>query len=384
MVFTTGYLHQFWLPVQMLYPDNFFLSFFLQWFQMCSLHMVVVFGNRCDNKNNVELVDPNDHSKFEWRPVPTCQEGQEPSVKPWKPGSVHPKATDVSCIPCGHGWFSNHDTNFRCQKCTSCGNKDVRVNCSIYRDAVCSKSCKSKTHYFNETDGQCYTCTECCGKDMSNIEPHCLLRNLCVGSVIGQQGELHCKVLLSQKCDEPSENVSTNISSVINSNSGVLERNCSRPENNVTLPPTDSYPSTSKEGTTCRCSSASYRILGAFFTLKGGWRSGFYKNHLKIILVLDFIAWFKVLTFSHTFGNIGPGCSADCERAILERKTFEEELKCIPEGACQLVFITDHQYFNCPCTCRARHNRLCSNLLWFDNVPFTFCLQKCYSFFYAL
>ena len=116
--------------------------------------MVVVFGNRCDNKNHFELVDPNDHSKFECRPVPTCQEGQEPSLKP---GSVHPKATDVSCIPCGHGWFSNHDTNFRCQKCTSCGNKDVRLNCSIYRDAVCSKSCKSKTHYFNETDGQCYT-----------------------------------------------------------------------------------------------------------------------------------------------------------------------------------------------------------------------------------
>ena len=127
--------------------------------------------------------------------------------------------------------------------------------------------------------------------------------------------------------------------------------------------------------------SASYRILGAFFTLKGGCRSGFYKNHLKIILVLDFIAWFKVLTFSHTFGNIGPGCSADCERAILERKTFEEELKCISEGVCQLVFITEHQYFNCPCTCRARHNRLSSNLLCFDNVPFTFCLQKCYSFF---
>ena len=55
-----------------------------------------------------------------------------------------------------------------------------------------------------------------------------------------------------------------------------------------------------------------------------------------------------MLTFSHTFGNIGPGCGADCERAILERKTFEEELKCIPEGACQLLFITDHQYFNCP------------------------------------
>ena len=125
----------------MLYAHNLFLSLFLQ-FQMCFLHMVVVFGNRCDNKNHVELVDPNDHSKFECWPVPTCQEGQEPSVKP---GSVHPKATDVSCIPCGHGWFSNHDTNFRCQKCTSCGNKDVRVNCSIYRDAVYSKSCKSNT-----------------------------------------------------------------------------------------------------------------------------------------------------------------------------------------------------------------------------------------------
>ena len=242
----------------MLYPDNLFLSLFLQWFQMCFLHMVVVFGNRCDNKNHVELVDPNDHSKFECWPVPTCQEGQEPSVKP---GSVHPMATDVSCIPCGHGWFSNHETNFRCQKCTSCGNKDVRVNCSIYRDAVCSKSCKSKTHYFNETDGQCYTCTECCGKDMSNIEPHCLLKNLRVGSVIGQAGELHCKVLSSQKCDEPSQNVSTNISSVINSNSGVLERNCSRPENNVTLPSTDSNPSASREGPRCSWNSRPHILL---------------------------------------------------------------------------------------------------------------------------
>lgn len=246
MVFTTGYLDQFGYQFRCSTPT---IYFFLSFFQF--LHMVVVFGNRCDNKNHVELFDPNDHSKFECWPVPTCQEGQEPSVKP---GSVHPKATDVSCIPCGHGWFSNHDTNFRCQKCTSCGNKDVRVNCSIYRDAVCSKSCKSNTHYFNETDGQCYTCTECCGKDMSNIEPHCLLGNLRVGSVIGQQGELHCKVLSSQKCDEPSENVSTNISSVINSNVGVLDRNCSRPENNVTLPSTDSYPSTSRETPTCRCS----------------------------------------------------------------------------------------------------------------------------------
>ena len=196
--------------------------------------MVLVIGSRCKNKNDVELFDPNDNSKFKCWPVPTCQEGQQPSVEP---GSAHPKTTTISCIPCDHGWFSNHDTNYRCQKCTSCGNRGVLVNCSIYGDAVCSKSCKSKTHYFNESDGQCYACTECCGKDESNIERQCLSSgNLRVGSVIGQQGELHCKVQSSQKCDELSKNVTTytNGSSVVNGTSSVLENcNCTRPENNV-------------------------------------------------------------------------------------------------------------------------------------------------------
>ena len=81
--------------------------------------------------------------------------------------SVQGSYTAVSCIPCGHG-------DYRCQRCekfSSCGYKDVLVNCSINRDAVCSKSCKSKTHYFNESDGQCYSCTEFCGMDETNIEP---------------------------------------------------------------------------------------------------------------------------------------------------------------------------------------------------------------------
>ena len=81
--------------------------------------------------------------------------------------SVQGSYTAVSCIPCGHG-------DYRCERCekrSSCGYKDVLVNCSINRDAVCSKSCKSKTHYFNESDGQCYSCTECCGMDAANIEP---------------------------------------------------------------------------------------------------------------------------------------------------------------------------------------------------------------------
>ena len=193
--------------------------------------MVLVIGNRCENKNHVELFDPDDHSKFKCWPVPTCQEGQQPSVEP---GSEHPKATAVSCIPCDHGWFSYHDTNYRCQKCTSCGNKDVLLNCSIYRDAVCSKRCRSKTHYFNESDGQCYACSECCGKDKSNIELQCISSgNLRVGSVIGQQGELHCKVKSSQKCDELSQNVSTYIngSAIVNDTSSVC--NCTRPENNT-------------------------------------------------------------------------------------------------------------------------------------------------------
>ena len=65
-------------------------------------------------------------------------------------GSVQGSYTAVSCIPCGHGDY----TCQRREKCPSCGNKDVLVNCSINRDAVCSKSCKSKTHYFNESGGQ--------------------------------------------------------------------------------------------------------------------------------------------------------------------------------------------------------------------------------------
>ena len=87
-------------------------------------------------------------------------------------GSVQGTDTAVSCIPCGHGCYRCQ----RCEKCSSCGNKDVLVNCSINRVAVCSKSCKSKTHYFNESDGQSYPCTECCGKDKTNIEPVSLKR----------------------------------------------------------------------------------------------------------------------------------------------------------------------------------------------------------------
>ena len=82
-------------------------------------------------------------------------------------GSVQGTYTAVSCIPCGHGDY----TCQRCEKCSSCGNMDVLLTCSINRDAVCSKSCKSKTHYFNESDGQSYPCTENCGKDKTNIEP---------------------------------------------------------------------------------------------------------------------------------------------------------------------------------------------------------------------
>ena len=82
-------------------------------------------------------------------------------------GSVQGSYTAVSCIPFGHGDYRCQ----KCRKCSSCGYKEVLVNCSINRDAVCSKSYKSKTHYFNESDGQCYSCTECCGMDEANIEP---------------------------------------------------------------------------------------------------------------------------------------------------------------------------------------------------------------------
>ena len=152
----------FWLPVPMLYPHNLFLCLFFNGFRCVFFVWCWLLG--VDVRTRVML-------NF-LIPTPTCQEEQQPSVEP---GSVHPKTTTISCIPCDHGWFSNHDISYRCQKCTTCGNKGVHVNCSIYKDAVCSKSCKSKTHYFNESDGQCYACTECRGKDESNIERQCLL-----------------------------------------------------------------------------------------------------------------------------------------------------------------------------------------------------------------
>ena len=87
-------------------------------------------------------------------------------------GSVQGSCTAVSCIPCGHGCYRYQ----RCEKCTSCGNEDVLVNCSINRDAVCSKSYKSKTRHFYARYYNYYPCTECCRRDKGNIEPVALKR----------------------------------------------------------------------------------------------------------------------------------------------------------------------------------------------------------------
>ena len=104
---------------------------------------------------------PSKHEAHACRRVPPMAQSHAVT------GSLQGTDTAVSCIPCGHSCYRCH----RCEKCSSCGNKDVLVNCLIKRVAVCSKSCKSKTHYFSESDGQCYPSTECCGKDKMNIEP---------------------------------------------------------------------------------------------------------------------------------------------------------------------------------------------------------------------
>ena len=104
---------------------------------------------------------PSKHEAHACKQVPSMAQSHTVT------GSVQGTDTAVSCIPCGHGCYRCQ----RCEKCSSCGNKDVLVNCSINRVAVCSKSCKSKTHYFNESVIQCYPSTKCCGKDKVNIEP---------------------------------------------------------------------------------------------------------------------------------------------------------------------------------------------------------------------
>ena len=119
----------------------------------------------------------------------------------------------------------------------------VTSKCTERKDTVCSTSlCRSKTLYFNKTDGQCHLCSECCGTDSANIEPQCLLSFSHVGSVIGQKGAFHCKAVSFQTCDDLlTSNVSSSLNnaSVVNS-CNTLENNSSEPENVTGSPATNS------------------------------------------------------------------------------------------------------------------------------------------------
>lgn len=179
---------------------------FLSTFQASAF--AIDYGNRCSNKTEVELYDPENHADYDCWPVPDCQEGQECSVEP---GSSHPTGTVIECNHCPSGSFSNVQTNKRCHTCTTCGNKKVILNCTIVRDTQCSnRTCISNKFFFNDTDQRCYPCTECCGINNETLEPQCILSTLQFGAVIGGKGAFHCSRASSEPCDElPKNNVPT-------------------------------------------------------------------------------------------------------------------------------------------------------------------------------
>ena len=163
--------------------------------------LTIANANRCSNKNDIELYDPGDHSKFHCWPAVDCNhDGYQASVEA---GSSHPNGTAIECSSCPNGSFSNLETSHRCHTCTSCGNKQVLETCTPGRDRQCSNSCISRNFYFNTTEEQCYPCTECCGTHSNNIELQCLTsREIHVGvTVIGERGARHCKVRSAQQCD---------------------------------------------------------------------------------------------------------------------------------------------------------------------------------------
>ena len=211
--------------------------------------------NPCANKDDVKLFDRNNPSNPVCWPFPKCNDGQEASVKP---GSSHPLGTKIECIDCLEGYFSNSDTNKRCRRCTSCGSNKELSPCERSRDRQCSHSCISSEFYFNATDQHCYPCTECCGASDEDIEHQCISTR--VGTVIGGNGEKHCKASFksSQQCSNElplKKNVSSpacgNSSSTSNSSFETRECSCA----NSSLPN-----KLNLEGRDCRCSIDSLHI----------------------------------------------------------------------------------------------------------------------------
>jgi len=182
--------------------------------------LAIASGSHCNNKTEVELYNPRDHSFSHCWPVPDCHDGQEPSVRP---GLSYPKDTDIECRKCPDGSFSNIKNNYTCQQCTVCLNKEVLLNCTPGRDTVCFNWCISSEFYFSVTDQWCYPCTECCGAYHGNIEPHCI--SLRIGEVIGEKGSLHCKMRSSQRCDKlPLKNNASSGTNRSTNNVPVVER----------------------------------------------------------------------------------------------------------------------------------------------------------------
>ena len=166
---------------------------------------MVAGGNRCPNSEDVELFNPKNPTLFHCWHLLGCPDGHGRSVKP---GSVHPSGTDVDCKLCPKGMFSSHKTNNTCIKCAKCGYNKELSNCTHSQDRQCLRECVSKMYYLNATDGQCYQCSECCGSDPSNVQPHCLASfPFSIGTtVIGQKGATHCGVRASQKCEYSFDN----------------------------------------------------------------------------------------------------------------------------------------------------------------------------------
>ena len=194
------------------------------------VHAALANGNRCANKENIELYDKVDNSKFSCWPLPNCNDGQEASVEP---GSSHPQGTKIQCVPCPKDFFYNNGTNKRCPLCTPCGNIKELLSCEHSRDRQCSNSCISSYYYFNATDQQCHPCTECCGDNDDIIEPQCI--SIIPGTVIGGRGEKHCKALLESSKQCSSEQQKRNVSSSLCGNSSApnkphfVEEECSCP-----------------------------------------------------------------------------------------------------------------------------------------------------------
>lgn len=246
---------------------------------------------QCRNKDDIKLFDRKNKSKIDCWPSPNCNDGQEGSVEP---GSSHPHGTKIHCIDCLEDFFSNNETNKRCHRCTSCGNKKEVSPCKGFRDRQCSHSCISNKFYFNATDQQCYPCTECCRASDEDIELQCVFVK--VGTVIGGNGEKHCKASFnsSQGCSNEVSLIK-NVSSPACGNSSVTSNS-------------------SLEARQCSCGDSKLHVHGNFDGL-----------HIALICVLGVILvitfsvgcrWYVSRRQSSRSGYVTPPCVPTCAGTV--------------------------------------------------------------------